>query len=193
MTTSQAAARPPRYFADAGQWRAWLAEHHATATEVLVGMYKRGAGRPGMSWSESVDEALCFGWIDAARAGVGPDRYTIRFCVRKAASTWSNVNVAKAEALIAAGRMQPAGLASYRRRTKARTGVYSFEQGKVELDAAAQAAFAAAPGAWKFFRTQPAWYRKKATWWVVRARRPETRARRLARLIALSAEDRQIP
>jgi len=193
VTTRKAAAQEPRFFANAGEWRAWLAEHHAAATELLVGMYKRGAARPGMSWPESVDEALCFGWIDAVRANAGPDRYTIRFCRRKPASNWSNVNVAKAEALIAAGRMRPAGLARYRERTEARTGVYSFEQKTVELDPEARAAFGAAPAAWKYYQAQPAWYRQKAAWWVCRARRPETRTRRLARLIALSAEHQQIP
>ena len=192
MKTRKVAAPKPRYFSDAGEWRRWLAEHHTAETELLVGMYRRGARRPGMSWSESVDEALCFGWIDAVRAKVGPDRYTIRFCVRKAASNWSNVNVAKAEALIAAGRMRPAGLARYRERTEARTGVYSFEQRAVELDAASQAALAARPAAWDYYQAQPAWYRKQAAWWVTRARRPETRARRLDRLIALSAEHRRL-
>jgi len=182
----------PRSFATAAAWRQWLAAHHGHEPELLVGFHRRKAAQ-GLSWSESVDEALCFGWIDAVRRRVDATRYCIRFVPRRPGSIWSKVNIAKAEALIAAGRMAPAGLAAYRQRTAARSGVYSFEQGEVALDPAHRAALEAAPGAAAFFAAQPPWYRKKAAWWVQRAQRSATRARRLARLVELSALGRRLP
>jgi len=189
---SRARAAKPRYFKNAAAWRKWLAAHHDQATELLVGMHRRHADR-GMTWPESVDEALCFGWIDGVRGRVDEDRYTIRFGPRRPGSIWSKVNIAKAEALIAGGRMAPAGLAAYQKRTAARCGVYSFEQAPRELEPASRAAFAAVAGAAAFFDAQGKWYRQKAIWWLQGAKRPETRARRLARLVELSAAGHQLP
>lgn len=177
----------PVYFATPAAWRAWLQEHHARETELLVGFHKVGSGRPSMSWPESVDEALCFGWIDGVRRSLDATRYTIRFSVRRPTSIWSRINLAKAEALIASGRMQPAGLAAYERRRPDRSGVYSFERDHAGLGRDAERRFKARPEAWAFFTRQAPSYRRAASWWVISAKRVETRERRLERLIAVSA------
>jgi uncharacterized protein YdeI (YjbR/CyaY-like superfamily) len=123
----------PIYFPTPADFRAWLEQNHAKAEALLVGFYKKGTGQPSMTWPESVDEALCFGWIDGVRKGVDADRYTIRFTPRKAGSIWSSVNVRKVQELTDQGRMQPAGLAAFGKRKEARSGVYSHEQESVEL------------------------------------------------------------
>ena len=181
-----AEAPKPVYFATPAAWRAWLQEHHARETELLVGFHKVGSGLPSMSWPESVDEALCFGWIDGVRRSLDATRYTIRFSLRRPTSIWSRNNLAKAEALIASGRMQPAGLAAYERRRPDRSDVYSFERDNARLGRDAELQFKAQPRAWAFFSRQAPSYRKAASWWAISAKRPETRARRLERLIAFS-------
>jgi uncharacterized protein YdeI (YjbR/CyaY-like superfamily) len=168
-------------FASPADWRAWLEQHHASATELVVGFWKTGTGKACMTWSESVDEALCFGWIDAVRRRVDEDSYSIRFTRRKPTSTWSAVNVAKVAALEAQGRMTEAGRAAFARRTEARTGTYSYEQADVALD---ESPLRADPAAWAFWQAQPPSYRKVATHWVTSAKRPETRDKRLAELVA---------
>ena len=140
-----------------------------------------------MTWSESVDEALCFGWIDGVRKSLGDASYTIRFCARKPMSTWSKINIAKAQALISAGRMAPAGLAKFRARSPEKSGTYSYEQAAVSLGRAAERRFRQSRAAWRFFSGQAPSYRKMAIWWVTSARRPATREARLARLIETSA------
>lgn len=183
----------PRFFASSAAWRKWLHAHHAKQTELLVGFYKRDSGRPCMTWSESVDEALCYGWIDGVRKSIDDTRYSIRFSVRKPTSIWSKVNIAKAEALIASGRMMPAGLEKFQRRTSAKSGVYAFEQGEIAFDAPTARIFQADRAAWEFFQKQGAYYRKRMTWWVINARRPETRQKRLAKLIEASHGQTKIP
>jgi uncharacterized protein YdeI (YjbR/CyaY-like superfamily) len=185
----------PTFFAAPEEFRAWLEEHHATEPELLVGFYKKGSGRPSITWPESVDEALCFGWIDGVRRSLGDEAYTIRFTPRRQRSVWSNVNIRRAGELIAEGRMRPAGLAAFEARTGERSGVYSFEQKdqeKVVLDEAQAREFQAVPGAWEYFQAQAPWYRRTATWWVISAKKEETRAKRLATLIADSAAGRPI-
>jgi uncharacterized protein YdeI (YjbR/CyaY-like superfamily) len=185
----------PTFFATPAQFRAWLEEHHATETELLVGFYKKGSGKPSITWPESVDEALCYGWIDGVRRSLGDDAYTIRFTPRKKRSVWSNVNIRRAGELIEAGRMRPAGLAAFEARTGERSGVYSFEQKdqeRVVFTEAQARQFQADPKAWEFFQAQPPWYRRTATWWVISAKKEETRAKRLATLIADSAAGRPI-
>jgi uncharacterized protein YdeI (YjbR/CyaY-like superfamily) len=171
----------PEFFASAGDWRAWLSAHAAIEDEVLVGFWKRSTGRPSMTWSESVDEALCFGWIDGVRRGIDGDSYSIRFTPRKPTSTWSAVNVAKVAQLEADGRMTAAGRAAFERRSAARTAIYAYEQGDVTLDESLLRADAAA---WAFWSGQPPSYRKVAAHWVTSAKQPETRARRMAQLVA---------
>jgi uncharacterized protein YdeI (YjbR/CyaY-like superfamily) len=180
------------FFPSAAAFHAWLAEHHAGATEVLVGFYKKDSGQPGITYAEALDEALCYGWIDGIRKGVDAARYTIRFTPRKRDSIWSQVNIRHIERLIAAGRMQPEGLRAFEARKPERTGIYSFEQGPCELAADYQTVFAANAPAWAFFQAQPPSYRQPACWWVMSAKREETRQKRLATLIADSAAGRRL-
>lgn len=184
----------PRFFATPAALRAWFEEHHATATELVVGYYKKASGKPSITWPASVDEALCFGWIDGIRRSLSADAYTIRFTPRKPTSIWSAVNVANVERLTKAGRMKPAGLAAFAARTAARTGVYAFERAATAvLTPAQERALRGNRRAAAFFDAQPPWYRKAAIHWVISAKREDTRERRLRQLIADSAAGRTIP
>jgi uncharacterized protein YdeI (YjbR/CyaY-like superfamily) len=183
----------PTYFATPAAFRAWLDANHATAPELLVGFYKTTSGKPSITWPESVDEALCFGWIDGVRKSLGADAYTIRFTPRKPTSIWSAINVAKIEALRAAGKMRPAGETAFAKRTAARTGVYSHERNAAAKLSPAQATLLAAnakAAAW--FAAQAPWYQRTATHWVISAKQEATRERRLAELIRCSAAGRRI-
>ena len=178
----------PRYFTTPDEFRAWLEKNHATESELLVGFHKKHTGRPSLTWTESVREALCFGWIDGLRRSLGDDAYTIRFTPRKRGSIWSARNVAHVEELVRERRMAPAGLAAYEARSPERTGIYSFERrAGARLEAEQERQFRADSAAWEFFQAQPPSYRKTAVHWVVSAKRPETRERRLRQLIADSA------
>jgi uncharacterized protein YdeI (YjbR/CyaY-like superfamily) len=181
------------YFETASGFRAWLEQHHATASELLVGFRKLGSGIPSMSWPESVDEALCYGWIDGVRRRIDDTAYSIRFTPRKPKSIWSAVNLRKVESLIAAGRMRPAGMRVYEARDAARTAVYSFEQARpAELDDAELRRFRAKAAAWAYFEACPPGYRKTVIHWIVTAKKPETRARRLQELLQACAERRRL-
>jgi uncharacterized protein YdeI (YjbR/CyaY-like superfamily) len=183
----------PSFFASPAEFRAWLEEHHADEREVFVGFHKKATGRPSMTWTEAVREALCFGWIDGVRRSIDADSYANRFTPRKPRSNWSAVNVKHVEELIREGRMHPAGLAAYEARAPARTGVYSYEQRhEAKLDDAQDEQLRSNRRAWEFFQAQPPGYRQLAIYWVVSAKREETRARRLARLIEDSAQGRRI-
>jgi uncharacterized protein YdeI (YjbR/CyaY-like superfamily) len=183
----------PLYFATPEEFRAWLAANHATARELWVGFHKVGTGRPSLTWPQSVDEALCAGWIDGIRKRVDDYSYMIRFTPRKPTSRWSAVNRKRMAELIALRRVLPAGLAAYERRSKAKSGIYSYEQrGKAKLDKAAERLFRASATAWKHFQAQAPGYRKIAVWWVVSAKKEETRQRRLAALIEACARGRRI-
>lgn len=183
----------PKYFRDAAAFRRWLEKHHAAAAELWVGFYKKGATRRGITYAEAVDEALCFGWIDGVRNGIDAERYTNRFTPRRPRSNWSDVNTRRVEELIAEGRMHPAGLAAFESREAARSGVYSFEnRGASTLTPEQQARFRRNKAAWNFFEAQPPGYRKTAIWWVVSARREETREKRLTTLIDDSANGLRI-
>jgi len=181
----------PKFFESAADWRRWLAAHHSSAAALLVGLHKRDSGRPSMTWPESVDEALCFGWIDGVRRSIDDKSYAIRFSVRKDTSVWSKVNQAKVAALTAAGRMAPAGLRKFKLRRESRSGVYSYEQQGVKLDVKWTEEFKSHPDAWAFFQRQPDWYVRKAIWWLARARQPATRRRRFAKLIDASRRQKQ--
>jgi uncharacterized protein YdeI (YjbR/CyaY-like superfamily) len=175
----------PKFFATGAEFRAWLEQHHASETELLVGYWKRATGRPSMTWAESVDEALCFGWIDGVRRGIDAESYTIRFTPRQKRSTWSAVNIKRAGELLAEGRLTPAGLAAFEARTDDRSAIYSYEQRRAaSLEPAQQARFEADAGAWAWFQAQAPSYRRTAIHWVTSAKRAETRERRLATLIA---------
>jgi uncharacterized protein YdeI (YjbR/CyaY-like superfamily) len=179
------------FFASPAEFRAWLEKHHGSETELLVGFHKKGSGRPSMTWSESVDQALCFGWIDGIRRSLGEDSYTIRFTPRKPRSTWSKVNVAKVEQLESDGLMRPAGRKAFEARSEDNTGIYAFERARpAELPPEYEERFT--PAAREFFEAQPPGYRRTATHWVVSAKKEETRERRLATLIEDSAAGRRL-
>ena len=182
----------PTFFAAPEKFRAWLEKHHKTEQELLVGFYKKGSGLPSITWPESVDEALCFGWIDGVRKSLGEDSYTIRFTPRKPGSNWSAVNVARVEELSRLGRMHPAGLAAFEKRSEAKTGIYAYEQKEgAALEKAEEKQLRANKAAWEFFQSQPAWYKRTAIWRVVSAKKEETRRKRLAKLIEESAAGRR--
>jgi uncharacterized protein YdeI (YjbR/CyaY-like superfamily) len=183
----------PQYFAAPGEWRDWLERHYATAPELWVGFYKRGTGRPSLTWPESVDHALCFGWIDGVRRRIDDERYAIRFTPRRKGSTWSRVNLARVKELTRQGLMRPPGRLAHEARAPAKTGLYSYEQRKrAKLPPALEAKLKRNRKAWTYFQARPAWYRQSAVWWIVSAKKEETRARRLATLIADSAAGRFI-
>lgn len=151
---------------------------------MFVGFYRRGSGKPSITWSELVDEELCFGWIDGVRKGIDDVSYSNRITPRKPRSTWSAINIARAKELIRQGRMRPAGLTAFERRTDERSAIYSYEQRtKAGLDPEAERSFRANKKAWAFFQAQPPSYQRAATWWVISAKREETRQKRLATLI----------
>jgi uncharacterized protein YdeI (YjbR/CyaY-like superfamily) len=178
----------PLFFPTPDDFRRWLAENHASAKELIVGFYRKGTGRPSITWPESVDEALCYGWIDGVRRKIDDESYSNRFTPRKSGSNWSLINIRRAQELIREGRMQPAGLKAFEARDPEKSGMYSFEQRtSAKLDPDAQAQFRANGKAWKFFQSQPPGYRKTAIYWVVSAKREETRAKRLKTLIDDSA------
>lgn len=183
---------PPRFFATAARFREWLEANAATTRELTVGFYKVGSGKPSMTWPEAVDEALAFGWIDGVRRRFSDEAYTNRFTPRRPGSNWSAINLAKVEALIAAGRMTPAGLAAYQRRTETKSGVYSYEQRHLARFAPKDLATFKNRRAWAFFEAQPPGYRKLSTYWVVSAKRDTTRTRRLTDLIKASAAGRRL-
>jgi uncharacterized protein YdeI (YjbR/CyaY-like superfamily) len=184
----------PQFFATPAEFGAWLEENHEAEPELVVGFHKKGSGRPSITWAESVEQALRFGWIDGIRRSLGDDSYTIRFTPRKPSSNWSEINVATVERLKAEGLLAPAGLRAYEARRPERTGVYSFERRKAaKLPRHLEQRFRAAKAAWDWFSARPPGYRRTATHWVVSAKRDETRERRLQTLIECSSEGRKIP
>lgn len=183
----------PVFFRTPAQFGKWLQKNHGKAKELWVGYYKKSSGKPSVTWPESVDEALCYGWIDGIRKSIDDNSYKIRFTPRKATSIWSKVNTQRAQELIAEGRMQPAGLKAFEARRETKSGVYSFEQDVAHFDAASEKQFKANKSAWDFFQRRPPWYRKAATWWVVSAKREETKAKRMRQLVDDSSKGRTIP
>ena len=157
------------FFKSSDAFRKWLEKHYVTAQEFWVGYYKKGSGQPSITWPESVDEALCFGWIDGVRKRIDEASYTIRFSPRKPRSIWSAVNVKRTQELAAQGRMQPAGLQAFQARQENRSGIYSYEQRQDKLPEVYAKRLRQNKVAWAFFQAQPAWYRKAAGWWVVSA------------------------
>ncbi|MES2992573.1 MAG: YdeI/OmpD-associated family protein [Pseudomonadota bacterium] len=183
----------PTFFSTAADFRRWLASHAAAATELLVGFHKVGSGLPSMSWSESVDEALCFGWIDGVRRRIDDARYSIRFTPRQPGSIWSAINIAKIERLQAEGRMTPVGIAAFERRIDERSKVYSYEQdAPAELSPAEVRAFKRNRAAWRYFENAPPGYRQQMLHRICNAKRLETRAARLDKLIAASAAGQRL-
>jgi uncharacterized protein YdeI (YjbR/CyaY-like superfamily) len=183
----------PTFFAEPADFRARLEENHERSSELWVGFHKKATGRPSITWPEAVDEALCFGWIDGIRRSLGDESYVIRFTPRKPRSTWSAANIARAKELVAEGRMRPAGLTAFEARSDDRSAIYAYEQRHdARLTPDQERELRSNPRAWEFFQAQPPSYRKTAIWWVVSAKREETRARRLRTLVEDSANGRRL-
>ena len=183
----------PTYFDSATAFRRWLTRNHSSASELLLGFYKKGAANSGISYAAALDEALCFGWIDGVRKRVDAERFTIRFTPRKPKSIWSAVNVRHVERLKREGRMAPAGIAAFAARDPARMNVYAFEGSGKGLDPESERILKKNARAWKDWSARPPGYRRTAGWWVASAKKPETRARRLATLIDCSVKGLRIP
>lgn len=183
----------PTFFPTASKLRAWLEKHHSEAGELWVGFYKKGSGRPSITWPESVDAALCFGWIDGVRKSIDGESYAIRFTPRRPGSAWSAKNVTRAQELRRLGLMHPAGMRAFEEGAKSAPRRYSYEQDQdVTLDPAYQRQIRADGRAWKFFQDQTPSYRKAAIWWIMSAKKEETKLKRLATLIQDSENGRTI-
>jgi uncharacterized protein YdeI (YjbR/CyaY-like superfamily) len=179
----------PIFFKNPSEFRKWLEKNHLSATELWVGFHKK---ETSMTWPESVDQALCFGWIDGIRRSVDKDRYCIRFTPRKKTSTWSNINIAKVEALIRQGLMMPLGLEAYKHRKENRTGIYSFENEIKDLPEDYASIFRKNIAAWEFYSATPPSYRRTVTHWVLSAKQEATKLLRLEKLIAGSGEGKRL-
>jgi len=177
----------PIFFTKQSDFRKWLLKNHKKETELLVGFYKVGSGKPSMTWSQSVDEALCFGWIDGVRKSIDKDSYQIRFTQRKPTSIWSAINIKKVEELTRLGLMQPAGLACFEKRVEGKSGVYSHEKEKVDLPQQFKKQFKADKKAWNYFQSLAPSYKKVSIHWVMSAKQEATQLKRLVELIADSA------
>ena len=183
----------PKFFPTPARFRAWLGRNHDRVKELWVGYYRKDTGRPSITWPESVDEALCYGWIDGVRHKVDEVSYKIRFTPRRPQSIWSAVNIARVAVLTEERRMQPPGNAAFARRQEEKSRRYAFEnRATAKLSRADEREFRRNKLAWKFFTAQPPGYRRLASWYVVSARRPETRRKRLERLIATSRAGRRL-
>lgn len=182
-----------KFFRTAAAFRRWLEKNHERADELWLGFYKKDSGKGGINYAQALDEALCFGWIDGIRKSLDAGAFTIRFTRRRQNSIWSNVNIKHVERLTIDGRMTAPGLAAFSIRTPERSGVYSFEREVAELEPAMKQRFMKNRKAWKFFEAQPPYYRRVTAWWIISAKRDETRERRLAQLIELSAQEKRLP
>jgi uncharacterized protein YdeI (YjbR/CyaY-like superfamily) len=181
-----------RYFKSQAEFRRWLAAHHASASELLVGFYKKASGKGGLGYKEAVDEALCFGWIDGIKKRVDEASYTHRFTPRRRGSIWSAINLKRMKELIASGLVSKVGLETYERRDPKKAGLYSFENRPQTFDAAIEKTFRANARAWTFFLAQPPGYRKVCTFFVMSAKKEETRLRRLEVLTNVSSKGQRL-
>ena len=182
----------PVFFRAPADLRKWFAANHASAGELWIGFFKKSSGKPSVTWPESVDEALCVGWIDGIRKSLDEVSYVIRFTPRRPGSIWSEINIRRAQELDRVKRMRPAGRKAFAARRENRSGVYSYEQRPPHLVEPYRSIFRKNKKAWAFFEAQPPGYRKTLTWWVISARRDETRLQRLERLIEDSARGRRV-
>ena len=180
-----------KFFKTPAGFRKWLEKNHASVAEQWVGFYKKNSGNPSITWPESVDQALCFGWIDGVRKNIDDVSYKIRFTPRRSSSIWSAVNIKRVEELNKQGLMKPAGLKAYEARKEHKSGIYAYEQKSAELPPAYEKRLKQNKAAWEFFYAQPPWYRKQASWRVVSAKREETRLKRLEKLIEVSSQGRR--
>ena len=184
---------PATFFETPAAFARWLRRNHRTAAELWVGYYKRATDRPSVTWPESVQEALRFGWIDGLRRSIDDESYKIRFTPRRPGSNWSQVNIRFAEALIAEGEMERAGLTAFEARKAPPAGGYTYEQDEGAAEAHVERELKRHRAAWAFFQAQPPWYRRTCARWVMSAKKDETRRRRLATLVADSARERTVP
>lgn len=182
----------PTFFLTQADFRQWLETNHEIAPELLVGFWKKGSAKPSIDWPQARDQALCFGWIDGHRKSLGDDAYTIRFTPRRNGSIWSKVNVERFEALKAAGLMTAAGERAYEE-NKHKSGVYAYENEQKELTTTEERLFRDNAAAWADWQNRPGNYRRSALHWITGAKKPETRAKRLAELIEVSGEGRRLP
>lgn len=182
----------PKFFKDQYAFRAWLEKNHAKESELLVGFYKVDSGKPSMTWSESVDQALCFGWIDGIRRSLGDEAYTIRFTPRKSTSNWSAINIRKIEVLTKQGLMAPAGIAAFAKRKEEKSRIYGYENRPQELPEHLANVFRKNTKAWTFFTTQAPSYQRAVAHWVISAKKEETQRTRLEKLIAESAKGKRL-
>ncbi|MGC2237680.1 MAG: YdeI/OmpD-associated family protein [Pyrinomonadaceae bacterium] len=182
----------PIFFANQSDFRKWLEENHDKETELLVGFYKVGSGKPSMNWSQSVDEALCFGWIDGVRRSIDAESYSIRFTPRKSKSVWSAVNIKKVAELTEKGLMRPAGRAAFEKREESRSKIYAYENKPTEFPEEFEKLFRANEKAWQFFEKQPAGYRRTLMFWVMSAKQDSTRMKRLEKLISESENGKRL-
>ena len=181
-----------RFFATPTDFRKWLRAHHETDRELWVGFYRKATGRPSITWPESVDEALCVGWIDGIRKTIDAESYKIRFTPRKTTSNWSAVNIGRVKELTKLGRMRPAGIKAFEQRKEEKSGIYAYENRKSAVfGKAEEKRFRARRRAWDFFQRQPEGYRQLMTWQVISAKKEETRKKRLEKLIAESEAGRR--
>ena len=181
----------PAFFPTEADFRLWLEANHETAPELLVGFWTKSSVKPSIDWPQARDQALCFGWIDGLRKSLGDEAYTIRFTPRRKGSIWSKVNVERFDALKAAGLMGPAGEHAFEQRKK--VGVYAYEKALTSLTSEEEAEFRKNQPAWTDWGKRPPSYRRSALHWITSAKKPETRAKRLGELIAVSAEGRRLP
>lgn len=182
----------PTFFAAPADFCDWLEKNYERESELLVGFYKVGSGKPSMTWPQSVDEALCFGWIDGVRRSINGESYSIRFTPRKAQSVWSAVNIKKVEELSAKGLMKPAGLAAFARREEGKSKIYAYENAPAKLSDVFEKRFRTNEKAWTFFCSQAPSYQKRAIYWVMTAKQDATRQSRLEKLIVTSADEKRI-
>ncbi len=184
-----------KFFRTPPELRKWFEKNHKKAKELWLGYYKTSSGKPSVTWSESVDQALCFGWIDGIRKSLGDESYTIRFTPRKPTSIWSNVNIKKMEELIKSGQMTQAGLDIFEKRKDHKSGIYSFEQKESPpgLTGDLLKKLKANKKAWEWYSKQGAYYRRTAAWWILSAKQEATQAKRLEQLISDSANGMKVP
>lgn len=175
-----------RFFLTPKDFRLWLENNSIKEHELLVGFYKIGTGKTSMTWPESVDQALCFGWIDGIRKSIDSESYSIRFTPRKPTSIWSAVNIQKVVELTKQGLMKPAGLEAFQKRKEGKSKIYSFENEAKELEASLQKKFQSYKIAWEFFQKQPPYYRKIITHWLMSAKQEKTKLLRLEEVVKMS-------
>jgi uncharacterized protein YdeI (YjbR/CyaY-like superfamily) len=184
----------PTFFPTPSDFRTWLEAHHDKFRELFVGFHKKSSGKPSITWPESVEVALCFGWIDGVRKSIDETSYSIRFTPRKPTSAWSSININLVRKLTKQGLMRPSGLKAFAARSAKRSGIYSYEQRKsARFTAQHEKRFRANKTAWEFFRSKAPWYQRVTTYWVISAKREDTKLKRLSELIEYSQNHKTLP